>query len=449
MNYNQVANEILSNVGGEKNIVSIMSCFTRVRVEVRDKEIVNETTIKKLTGVQGINWQRNTIQIIMGGDCNGVYDELEKLVHIKDAEEQFVIETKKMKLWEKVIDYIGGTVQPIVPVLIAAGFLQSVLAMLNYLNLDTTTYTYQVINSIGQAGYYFLPIFLAYSAARKLKINPYLGALIGAVLVYPAIVDYGVAGGMESFMGIPVTLVSYTSSITPIILSMPLVKVINDFAKKVSPKLLAAVLVPIITIIISIPLILVLTGPAATWISNGLCGIIDFMFTKLSVVGGLIIGAVAPYLVLTGVHNGVAVPITLTELAAQGFSNFFPLLSYGNIAVGGAALGVYLRTRNSTLKQTSLSGTLMAIVGITEPALFGVLLPTKKPLICLGIMDAICSAASLAFGVKCNALTLCGLGGLPAFFGDTFVIWCILMVISFVGATLITYFIGFNDIPEE
>ncbi len=169
----------------------------------------------------------------------------------------------------------------------------------------------------------------------------------------------------------------------------------------------------------------------------------------MSVVGGLLIGGAAPYLVLTGVHNGIALPITLSELASQGFSYFFPLLAYGNIAVGGAALGVWFKTKNNRLKTTAMSSCLMAVVGITEPALFGVLLPAKKPLIALGVMGAVCSAVSLMFGVKCTALSMCGLGGLPAFFGDTFVIWCILMAVSFVGAFLITILIGFKDIPEE
>lgn len=268
-------------------------------------------------------------------------------------------------------------------------------------------------------------------------------------MVYPAIIELGSAGGTASFLGIPVTLVSYASSITPILISMPVVMLINKLAKKISPKVLSSILVPIITMILSVPVILIVTGPIATWIGNGLCGIITFIFTKLSIVGGLIIGAIAPYLVMTGVHNGIALPITLTELASQGFSYFFPLLAYGNIAIGGAALGVWYRTKNKTLKTNAMSSCLMAVVGITEPALFGVLLPTKKPLICLGIMDAICSAISLVFGVKCTALSLCGLGGLPAFFGDTFVIWCILMIVSFVGAFLITSALGFEDIPEE
>ena len=442
---------IVENLGGESNIISIMSCFTRIRVEIRDKTKVNEENLKKLEGVQGINWTADTIQVIVGSHCTDIYEELEKVVHISSDNESETpsVESKKMNVGARIIDYIGNTIQPTIPVLVVAGLVQSILAMMNYLNLDTTTFTYQVFNAIGQTGYYFLPIFLAYSASRKLRINPFVGAFIGAFLVYPSMIELGSQGGTAHFLGLPVTLISYASSITPILLTMPVVAWLYNFFRKISPKMLSSMLVPLLTVLVSVPAALVVTGPIATWISNGLYGGINYIFEHWSAVGGAVIGAIAPYLVLTGVHNGVALPITLGELTTKGFSLFFPLLAYGNIAVGGAALGVYMKTKNSTLKTTALSGTIMAVVGITEPALYGVLLPTKKPLISLGIMDAICSSISLVCGVKCTALAMCGLGGLPAFFGDTFVTWSILMIVSFIGAFLITYFMKWEDVPEK
>lgn len=450
MNYRNCAEEIVKKVGGEKNIISITACFTRIRMEVKNHSEVNEDGLKAIDGVQGMTWTSDTLQVIIGSHCQDVYDEMEKVVHITydTGKSERKIEVKKQNIGLRIVDYIGNTIQPVIPVLVISGLVQSILAMMAYLQMDTTTFTYQVFNTIGQTGYYFLPIFLAYSAARKLHINPFVGAFVGAAMIYPDMITIGSSGGSASFFGLPVTLVSYSSSITPIILTMPCVAAIYNFFKKISPTILSSMLVPLLTVLVAFPFTLIVTGPIATWISNGLYGVVNYIFTNFSILGGLIIGAIAPYLVLTGVHNGIAMPITMTELSVQGFSYFFPLLAYGNIAVGGAALGVWLRTKNNKLKTSSVSGSLMAIVGITEPALFGVLLPTKKPLISLGIMDALCSAASLFFGVKCTALAMCGLGGLPAFFGDTFVIWCILMIISFVGACIITYFIGFEDIPE-
>ena len=450
MDYKKIASDIVSNVGGESNIVSIMSCFTRVRIEVKDKSKVDEEALKKIETVQGLNWMSSTIQVIVGNHCADVYEEVEKQVHLKESDETVstTVKDKKMSFGARAIDYIGSSINPVVTVLVVSGLVQSIMALLNYLNYDQTTYAYQVFNAIGQTGYYFLPVFIAYSAAKKLHINQLVGAFVGAFMVYPTMVSLGGEGGMQSFLGLPVTMVSYASSITPILLTMPFVALIYNFVKKYCPKVISSMIVPLVTVVVSIPVALIVTGPIATWISNGLCGVVEYVFTNLSIIGGLIIGAIAPYLVMTGVHNGIALPITIGELTTKGYSLFFPLLAYGNIAVGGAALGVYLRTKNENLKTVSLSGCLMAIVGITEPALFGALLPTKKPLISLGIMDAICSAISLALGVKCTALAMCGLGGLPAFFGDTFVIWCILMIASFTGACLITYFVGFEDVKD-
>lgn len=448
MDYKKIASDIVLNVGGESNIASIMSCFTRVRIEIKDKGKVNEEALKKIQTVQGLNWMSNTLQVIVGNHCADVYEEVEKQVHLKEDSSSTQVSEKKMSFWARAIDYIGSSINPVVTVLVVSGLIQSIMALLNYLNYDQTTYAYQVFSAIGQTGYYFLPVFIAYSAAKKLHINQLVGVFIGAFMVYPTIVSLGSEGGVQSFFGIPVTMVSYASSITPILLTMPFVAIIYNFVKKYCPKVISSMIVPLVTVVVSVPLCLIVTGPIATWVSNGLCGAIEFVFNNMSIVGGLIIGAIAPYLVMTGVHNGIALPITISELTAKGFSLFFPLLAYGNIAVGGAALGVYLKTKNENLKAVSLSGCLMAIVGITEPALYGALLPTKKPLISLGIMDAICSAISLALGVKCTALAMCGLGGLPAFFGDTFVIWCVLMVVSFVGACLITYFVGFEDVKD-
>ena len=170
MDLKRTAREVLENVGGEENIISIMSCFTRVRVELKDKTKVDEKKLKEADGCQGVNWVGNTVQIIFGGRCNDVYDELEKIVHITETEangEKSIV--KKQSVWAVVIDYIANSIQPVVPILIASGFLQSVLAMLNYLDIDTTTYTYQVLNSIGQAGYYFPPDIPCVCSCQKIK----------------------------------------------------------------------------------------------------------------------------------------------------------------------------------------------------------------------------------------------------------------------------------------
>lgn len=448
MDYNKVAKQILDNVGGNNNITGVLSCFTRVRVEVKDKELVNEEMIKTLEGVQGVTWQRNQFQIIMGGKCNATYDALTKIVKIDEDGQKIKVE--KQSIIMGIVDYITGSFQPVIPVLIGAGIIQGIIALLNYTSIDKASYVYKVITICGNAGYFFLPILLAFSAARKLSINAYIAAAIGSILVHPDMINLASTGDKyASFLGLPVTLVNYGSSITPILLSMPIVMIVEKLAKKISPDILKAVLVPAITIIISIPIILVVTGPAATIISTTIGYGVSWIYANFSIVGGLLIGLGAPFLVLTGLHQAAVVPIVITELGMFGSTLLFPILGFGNAAVAGAALGAGLKTKNEKLKSTALSSTIIGAIGITEPALYGVLLPTKKPFIAVGIMSAICGALSLVFQVKATGLGLCGIGGIPVFLGDTFIYWVILMLISYIGAAVIAYFLKYDDILEN
>ena len=448
MNYETIAKSILDNVGGNENIVSIISCFTRVRIEVRNKELVKEDSIKVLEGVKGASFFNMTYQIVFGGKCNDVYDALMKITDIK--EEKVPASVKKGFHWQTVIDYITGTIQPIIPVLIGCGLIQGIIAMLAYFNVDATTYGYQVVSAAGTAGYYFLPLLLGFSSAKKLGVNPYIGAVLGGILVYPTILELaGNGGAFASFYGIPVKLVTYSSTLTPIMLTMPVVYWIEKFAKKISPTVLKSVLVPAVTILITLPIMLAVTGPLAQIISELLGKGITYIYSNFAVLGGLIIGATCPFFVLTGIHQATAIPIVLNELATVGYSVVFPILGFGNASVAGAALGVALKTKNKNLRGEGISSAIIGAVGITEPALYGVLLPTKKPFIAVGIMSGICGALSLVFMVKAYGLGLCGLGGLPLFFGDTFLIWCGLMLVAYFGSAAITYVLGFKDIPEE
>ncbi len=450
MNFDEIAKGILNNVGGNDNIVSILSCFTRVRVEVKDKSLVNQEEIAKLDGVKGGTFFNNTYQIVFGGKCNDVYAALSKIVDIKEDGKSNVSKPDQKFSGTVVLDYITGSIQPIIPVLIGCGIIQGIIAMLAYLNVDSSTYGYQVIAAAGSAGYYFMPIILGFSAARKLGVNAYIGAVLGGVLIYPAILTLSGSGeAFASFYGLPIKLVTYSSTMTPILLTMPVVYWIEKLAKKLSPTILKSVLVPAITILLSLPVMFALTGPLAQIVSETIGLGITALYSRFAILGGLIIGATCPFFVLTGVHQATAIPIVLNEIATVGFSVVFPILGFGNAAIAGASLGVALKTKNKVFRGEALSAAVVGAVGITEPALFGVLLPTKKPFIGVGIMSGICGALSLLFVVKAYGLGLCGLGGIPLFLGDTFVIWAVLMLVAYFGSAAIAYILGFKDIPAE
>jgi len=193
----------------------------------------------------------------------------------------------------------------------------------------------------------------------------------------------------------------------------------------------------------------VVTAPIAQYISELLGKGVTYLYTNVPVLAGVIIGAVCPFLVLTGVHNAAAFPIALNEFLTTGFTILFPVLGYANASVAGASLGVALKTKNKEFRGESASSAFIGAVGITEPALYGVLLPTKKPFIAVAIMSGICGMISMVLQVKAWGLGLCGLGGIPIFLGPTFISWALLMLLSFFGSAILTYFIGFQDIEAE
>jgi len=237
MDYQKIAIEIIKNVGGNANIISTISCFTRLRIEVRNKELVNQEAIKGLEGVKGGTFFQNTYQIIFGEKVSDIYKQVEALRAgaVLQGESTSIEETKK-SIGGAILDYIQGSIQPVIAVFIGCGLIQGIVALMAYLNVDSTTFAYQVISAAGSCGYYFLPIMLGFSSAKKLKLNPYIGAVIGALLVYPSIIEIASSGeAAASLWGLPVKLVNYSSSITPILLTMPVVYWIEKLAQKLSP----------------------------------------------------------------------------------------------------------------------------------------------------------------------------------------------------------------------
>lgn len=451
MDYQKVANEIIKNVGGNANIISTLSCFTRLRVEVRNKELVDQEAIKGLEGVKGGTFFQNTYQIVFGEKVADIYKEVEALRSGTALQgENAPIEETKKSVGGMILDYIQGSIQPVISVFIGCGLIQGIVALMAYLNLDQTTFLYQVLSAAGSCGYYFLPIMLGFSSAKKLKLNPYIGAVIGALLVYPSMIEIASSGAAAaSLCGLPVKLVDYSSSITPILLTMPVVYWIEKLARKISPNILKPVLVPALCVLLTIPVMFVVTAPIAQYISELLGKGVTYLYTNVPVLAGLVIGAACPFLVLTGVHNAAAFPIALNEFLTTGFTILFPVLGYANAAVAGASLGVALKTKNKEFRGESASSALIGSVGITEPALYGVLLPTKRPFIAVAVMSGICGMISMVLQVKAWGLGLCGLGGIPIFLGSTFVYWAALMLASFFGSAILTYLIGFKDIEPE
>ena len=449
MKYEEYAKTIIENVGGEENMVDVHHCITRLRFGLLDESKLNQEAIEKIPIVQGMTKKGSQYQIILGGKVTGVYDAVISLLGGEGAAKENKEKREELSAPKKILDYFTGSITPIVPALMAAGIIQSLIAIIDYfgiLSADSTTYT--LLTAMGQAGIYFVPVMLAVSAAKKLKSNIYLALIIAGILISPEYTGLVSSGVDITFLGIHVPAVSYGSTFIPILLVIPLLSLVEKLLNRIPLGVLKPIIVPAFSVLITAPIALIFLAPLANTISEGLSHIINWLYYDTSYFGAFIIGATSPFIVLTGLHTAVSFPILLSELTTMGGSIYFAILTMANISVGGAALGTALKTKNKTFKGEAIGAGITGVIGISEPALFGVLLRVKRPLIASGIASGIAGVCVILFGIHTNGLALGGFGGLPVFFGESLIPFIVVALADMVLAAILAYVIGFKDIQE-
>ncbi|WP_283657747.1 glucose PTS transporter subunit IIA [Paenibacillus sp. RC343] len=332
------------------------------------------------------------------------------------------------------------------PAIAGAGLLKGLIALLVSVGwLTAGTDTYRIISAIGDGVFYFLPLLIAVSAARKFGCNPYVAVAVSAALMYPDMGTLLSSGQAVSFIGIPVTAVTYASSVIPILLAIWLMSYIEKGVDRIIPSSFKLLLVPLITMLIVVPVTLIAIGPLGTLIGNGLSGGINWLISEGGLFAGIILGGAMALIVMTGMHYAL-VPVMISNLAKLGFDKFLPLTYISNMGQAGATMGVFFRAKNKKLKSVAFSTSLTALMGVTEPAMYGVNMRYKRPFVAGMIGSAAGGGFSLAFGA--NAYVLAGNGGipgLPALIGPTF--WYAFggMVIAFVVATIAAILMGINE----
>lgn len=456
MNYENLAKSILEKIGGKENISNLTHCATRLRFNLKDKSKANTSAIKNINGVMGVVDKGGQYQVIIGNDVNHVYKEIAKIANLDSMNSNDSEEVDERKPIAKVIDTITGIFTPILPAITAAGMMKAVLALLTAFKLVTTdSQSYQVINFMADAAFYFLPILLANSAAKKFKCNQYLAMMLGGMLIHPTFVTMvntaKEAGTSISVFGLPISLASYSSSVLPIILGVWFMSYVEPIADKVSPKAIKFFTKPLITAVVTGIVLLVVIGPLGYIISDKVGLAIKTLETYASWLVPTLIGGLTPLLVMTGTHYGL-IPIGINNRMTMGYDTIiYPGMLASNVSQGGAALAVALKTKNSEIKQLASSAGITAVCGITEPALYGVNLRFKTPLYSSMIGGAIGGLFLGLFRV-CNYS-----GGSPGFLtlpsyigGDTmmnFVYACIGAVIS-VAVSFATCLVLYKDKEE-
>lgn len=382
MDYSVVAKRIIEELGGEKNVNSVMHCMTRLRFVLKDESIVDDEKVKKIKGVMGVMKKGGQYQVIIGNNVGTCYKEILKLGNFSDSSSSSEGTKEKKGIVTTVLDVVSGCMSGTMPALVGAGMVKVLLVILTTIGvLSTESQSYTILNALGDATFYFLPFLLVISSSKKFNINPYtLGAVVG-VMLYPDFIELAGSGEKISLFGLPVAAASYTYSVIPVIIMAWIMKYIEQFADRITPAVTKNFLRPLLILLISLPIALVLVGPLGYFGGNILSSVLYAIYDKAAWLALALMAGLMPLLVMTGMHWAF-VPIALLNISDPGYDALLlvAMLS-SNLAQGASALAVGIKSKNKDLKQLSFSAAISAfLAGVTEPAMYGVTLKYKKPL---------------------------------------------------------------------
>ena len=450
--YAPSAKKLVQALGGKDNITRVCHCMTRLRFYVKDRSKINEADIKKLPEISGVNWHQDQFQVIAGNEVNEMYAELVKMGVPNDDSDSSQKTAEKKSVGSAIIDSITGCMTPMIPALTAAGMIKVVLTLLTTFHLvNDTSSTYQVINFIGDAAFYFMPFLIAANAAKVFNVNQSLALIIAGVFLHPNFTAMIASGDPITFFSIPVTPTTYSYSVIPVILMVWIMSYIVKLVDRITPRIVKLILHPTLVILISAPIAIIAVGPLGGIIGDGLAVAIDFLSAKLGFIIVGILGAAFPFIVMTGMHHALT-PIGLNAVATGGDTLIFVSQVCSNVAQGGASLAVAVKSKDQNMKQLASASGISALMGITEPALYGVTLKLKRPVVAAAIAAGIGGIVGGLLQVTLYIAQNCLLA-VPAFIGEkgmtNFFYGLLMIAVSFVGAFVLTFIFGFKDEIEE
>lgn len=455
----QIAKDVLEQVGGKQNISKVLHCQTRLRFNLKDESLAKDDTLESIKGVLGVVRAGGQVQVVVGPEVKDVYAELCKLADLENTDVDIVPEKKEKITFKSVgngiLDAISGCMGPAIPAIVASAFFKMLVAILgpDVLNVIAEgNDLYTLFTFVGDAAFYFFPVIVGYTSAKKFNLNPVLGMLMGAILLHPTFV--GMVGKSFTVYGIPCNVQSYASTIVPIILSNWVMSYVARFFDRVVPGSIRSVFSPAFTIAVMLPLALCVFGPAGSFIGQY---VVAGLFSLQGVVGFIGIGLIAglyPILVMTGMHM-VLITALFQVFATQGFDSFAAVaVSVSSFSIMGVGIGAFLRLKNKEQKALALSYGITAIVaGTSEPTIYGICTKYKRPFIGLlaggflggayagltGVIEPSLVPASNVFAALC----FLGKSQMNVING---IIAC---VIAFVATAALVYFFGFDKNEKD
>ncbi|MCR8704219.1 beta-glucoside-specific PTS transporter subunit IIABC [Weissella cibaria] len=445
MDYEGLAKEILTDVGGKENINTAWHCATRLRFKLKDEAKAQTEKIENLDGVVTVVQSAGQYQVVIGNSVANVFEPLSKLAGLGNGGESATTTdepVEKDSLINRFIGFISSVFTPFLGAMAGTGVLKGLLTLLSVTGvLKETSGAYQIWYAAADGFFYFLPVFLAITAARRLKVNEFVAIGLAVALLYPNLVAAMGGETQLDFFGIPVVSATYSSSVIPILLAIWLLSYIQPVFDKFFHESVRNIFTPMFSLALLMPITVLAIGPLGTGVGTVLSGAVEAIYNVAPLIAGAIMGALWEVFVIFGVH-WTFVPVITNTIAVSGHDPLQPILTVAVIAQAGALLGVFLKTKNTKLKSLSGSATLSALLGITEPGIYGVTLKLKKPFIFAVIGGAIGGAIAAVGGAQATAMTLVSLLGVPTFIGPGFMSAVIGLGVGFVIPTVLTYFFG-------
>lgn len=452
MKYDQLAKEIIESVGGEQNVSSLVHCATRLRFVLKDKAKADKLKLEKLEGVIAVKESGGQFQVVVGNTVPEVYQAIGKQTKLMEESTETSKTNEKGNIFGRAIDIISSIFTPLLGVMAGAGILKGLLAIATNAGwLIPTETTYIILNATADSLFYFLPILLAVTSARKFGANQFVAMTVAGALIYPTIIQLKTEAVATTFFGIPVTMMSYTSTVIPIILAVWVMSYVEKFFNRHVHESVKNFVTPLIALITIVPLTLIVFGPIGVTSGDLIAAFILKVLAFNPILAGAFIAGVWQVLVIFGIHWGV-VPIFINNIATKGYDYIKPATAPAIFAQAGASFGVMLRSKNKKLKTLAGSTGITALFGITEPAVYGVTLRLKRPFIAAVISAAVGGGIVGHFGSVAVASGPPGLLTLPVFIGDSMTAFYGLLIgvgVSFFLSMVLTYILGFEDDPIE
>ena len=463
MDYRKTAQEIYDHIGKKENIISAAHCATRLRLVIGDNEKADKEYVENIEGVKGVFFAQGQMQIILGtGVVNKVYDEFIQIAGVSESSKEDLkkVAASRANPVQKLIKTLGDIFVPIIPAIVASGFLMGIMEALNFmvnngfLNIDTSGSIYIFAQLFSNTAYTFLPILIAYSGAKVFGANPYLGAVIGMIMIHPnlqnawTVATEGVHATQKVWFGLySVDMVGYQGHVIPVIIAVWVLAQIEKRLHKVVPAMFDLFVTPLVSVFVTGYLTLSIIGPIFVAVENGLLNGIQWLIALPFGIGSFIMGAFYAPTVVAGVHHMYTI-IDLGQISKFGVTYWLPLASAANIAQGGATLAVALKTKNQKIKSMAVPSALSACMGITEPAIFGVNLRFGKPFVMGCVGGAVGALFASVTGLGATGTGVTGIFGILLCLNNP-IAYILMFIIAFGVAFVLTWMFGYKDAAAE